>query len=214
MVEISSYVTGTIVQFIDTAMFIVLILFIYYFYKAVTFDEDSDIKKTKREDSEKERAANTKKWVEDKIGHSRRKNLINPIKGFIIHIEQKANWIEVHSFEKKSSHEIRKARSYAKETEINLKHALLTIRKHKKKVTGDVRDYFNTVQSQIEATYKYFNDNVRDKFPDNASDPDWDTKVSSIQSSSKKVTAYCGVMVKSIDEFIKGNAGSLNVFTP
>ncbi len=209
---------GNVFEFVDFAMGAVVILIIWYVIKFFLIgkskessDDDSwaktgggladyikgKQKKAKREKEEKNEEEKEKAKI------TKRRKLLEPAKGFIIKVEQAAEKLKDDELSKKTAHAVRNAKIQENKIKNNLKSAKRNLYVAKSSETKKLKKYLHELYTQSEVIIKMFNDNIKNKIPDETlSDTNWNSQVSHIKNHANQIKGMCGHLINSIDKFI------------
>ena len=210
---ISSVITGTINEFIDWAMVIVLLMFVYYLFRLIFFgpgeseeqlqgrrDRFGNWIKEQKDKKNQEETTNAEAAKKQHEANSRRR-LLEPVKGFVIRVERTTENMSDY-LTHQSSYSHAHAENFLHSMNSNLRSARRTLHVARMHSKGDKRDFMSNLSNYVQAMEEVIRDSLRVNLPHNNVDPNWGVKAGNIRNNLSQLKSRCGVLIRSIDDFI------------
>jgi hypothetical protein len=218
-------VSGSVLQFIDLARGIVGLMILWYIVKfflvapptkeqkeAKKIEQDEKAKKFRdflggkykehKEAGEKKRTSDKEKLAAMKAA-SKRKSILNPAKGFLIHAERNLEELKDDHFSDKSDRAVEEAKRKAEEIFRHMKSSKRGLRAARHAAEGDKKEYIKKMYETIEATMVHFENEIVKKMPDpSVATGIWNTGVRGIKTELGKRIGEVAQIIVAIDRFI------------
>ncbi len=199
---ISDLVGSTVNEFIDLALAIVTLLMVWYVIKFFIVEP-----KGKDESSGELGDLIKKKWGEKKEEKKKnaeakeRERLLEPVKGFILRVEQNADKAS-DALSHHNASGLRSLENGISRIEDNLRSAKRVLRALKLKTKTPQRDYISGLLTYTETIDQVVKENLRLSLPANPAGINWGVFMGTIRPVVSAITTRCGLLITSIDKFI------------
>lgn len=209
---ISNMVGSTVNEFIDLALTVVTLMLVWYVIKFFIVEP-----KGKDESTGELGDWIKKKWGEKKEKMKKdeeakeRERLLEPVKGFILRVEQNADSAG-DAISKKNPAGLRSAENHIGRIEDNLRSAKRVLRALKIKTKAPRRDYVSGLISYVEVMEVHARDYFRRPIPTNLTNINWNQLEAALVAALGTLKVNCGLLINSIDKFI--DEDKLDVPTP
>ncbi len=199
---ISNMVGNTVNEFIDLALAVVTILMVWYTIKFFIVEPKGKDESTgELGDLIKKKWGEKKERTEKEAQQKEREKLLEPVKGFILRVEQNADSAG-DAISKKNPAGLRLAESHIGRIEDNLRSAKRVLRALKIKTKAPRRDYVSGLISYVEVMEAFTRDHLRRTIPANITGINWNQLDVALTTALGTLNTNCGLLIISIDKFI------------
>ena len=220
--KISTGITGIINEIIDYAIFIMLIMLIYYCIKFFLVHGPPGKTKEEKEvaaTEDAQRVEEFQKFVGTKLTESKKKReetrekehrqlLVMSAKSSLIHAERAAEELRRRELRTVSKDSLTKAKKKVKEIDDHLDRMQRELKKARLKANTQAQDYLRKVGARVDIVRRVVDTNILGQFPANETDPQWAQKVTAVHTALDDPSGlpYFGALILSLDQFIESNA--------
>lgn len=158
--------------------------------------------------SKKKEAAEEKaRRGEDAAKAEKRRKLLEPAKGFIVHVMTAADEL-YEALDDRSARALTTAKSAYDTIIENLRLARREIATARRRgdATGEKREYLLKLGAYTEDEANFTKENIKKNLPSNPTDPSWDRDVAAVQVALRELKGRCGYVLNSIDQFLEEDA--------
>lgn len=200
---ISGLVGSTVNEFIDMALAIITVLMVWYIIKFFIVEPKGKDESTgELGDLIKKKWGEKKEKKESEAKRKDREKHLDPIRGFIIHVENHAENMS-DALQNKSTTDFNHAKSELSTILTNISSARRALRAAKIHFTGDLRNDLQGLHHYVETTLEnYATTQVKGNMPANIADPGWDTKVRTTTNNLRDLRTRCGYVLETLDKLI------------
>lgn len=216
MAIISDIVGSTVNDFVDIALFAVTIMIIWYVIKFFMVAPPTEEEKEEKKEEMKQKGEETKAWINKKMAASRRKELLEPAKGFVIRAEQALERLRDDELKKKSADDIKSAEKVIGGIKSNLENAKKLLKKERKSEIramkandgsdidiGSARNFLTMLYDSCAAIIINVEDKLEGKVPPiSLNDAQWKNEVKLLKDEARQMRAEFGVLISKIDAFV------------
>lgn len=155
----------------------------------------------------KETLSKKKEEQEDAAKVHTRRELLEPTKGFIVNVMDAIDKLD-EALDDKSVTGFRHADDAYDEIIKNLRNARREIATARRRgdAIGEKREYLLKLGAYAQDEERYAKKEIKGNFPNNYTDPDWDTSVATVQVALRELKGRCGYVLSSIDQFLEEDA--------
>ena len=214
---ISNLVAVNVVNFIDYALVIVVIMTIWYGVKFFMVEgpskEERQAEREKqgtairdwfKDKKEKAKTEAERKKEEDETSAEKRKreHLLNPALGFIVRAEQAAEKLRDDELKTRTAAAVSSAKNQMQAIERNLKSSKRVLRASRlAEKDPQLQEFLLKLYETNQVALKMYEDNIEKAIP-SATDRDWNNKVSLLRQEINNFRGFCGLLIITIRKFI------------